>query len=719
MENNTYIITGLCGLALFSGFSDAAQIKLRKAGDCSAETLVDLTPGGTRLEAEYTAMLNALREELKKEIPAVDDSKKAALIALLKAELGSAKQLEGVEKALRNSRASEDKYTALVEKLRTAPSRLAEDERKLEEALALPDGDPTKEKLVNDSRKRVEGSKTLLAKLPKDVEKAKVAMEKARSEEAALVKRAEDASKVSAGAKAETRKALDALRLGGLLASDKLDAKLARFIVLSEGNPRFLAQFAQQGTEKKQLLDELFSSTSLMLQMIVADGPFWGKYGEAMEIYQAIRKASPKAGEGVFQRMAVAVSLAHAVPLISRVSGDAKQATGFIDPVKRYLSYEKAFLAGELDPAFKDLSIWELTMVVDGKDPDETFAWGREMMRSYRPDIIRREHKDLRYSQVVDAEIQYTSQFVGEDRAELMFMQNILANGGICGRRAFFGRFALRSFGIPTVARREPGHATLAQWTPDGWLAYLGGQWGGRARIDRYGLDMHFLANTQARGNETDFLKVKRAQWIGDVMGEPRVVGVRDEKSQPEFWYAVSVIEQDRIADGKQTIIPNAIQPLIPTVEAPAKDRVVTTDNAGVITIPAVATKIPTENIASAAWGAHNAVSFMESNLGGMQLHYSRYGGTQVLEYTFDAPKAGRYELTSRIASSRWDMSLLVSANGSEPVEMPIPFKMGLWETSKQIVVELKAGSNTLTFARPQDMRKGIAIKDFTLIPVK
>jgi hypothetical protein len=87
-------------------------------------------------------------------------------------------------------------------------------------------------------------------------------------------------------------------------------------------------------------------------------------------------------------------------------------------------------------------------------------------------------------------------------------------------------------------------------------------------------------------------------------------------------------------------------------------------------------------------------------------------------EYTFEAPKAGKYALTSRMASSRWDMSLLVSANGAEPVEMEIPFKTGLWETSAPVVVELKAGSNTLAFARPEDMRKGIAIKDFTLTPL-
>jgi hypothetical protein len=719
MNKNIFLATGLCGFVILSGFAHAAEpkIKLRKESNMQ-EVLVDLTPEGIKLEAEYTAMLNSLREEIQKEIPTVDGAKQAALIELLKAELGSQKELAAVDKSLRISRQSEDNYNALVEKLRSAPSLVTAAEKKLQEVIALPDSDPAKAKLVADQQKKLENAKKQLEKLPADVAKAKTTFENAAAIQAELLKKVEVAEQASMKAKVETRKALDALGIGGILASNKLDAKLAQFLILSEGHPRFLAQFAQESPENKKLLDQLLADTPLMIQMLVADGAKWGKYGTAMEIYQSIQKASPKAKDGVLQRMAVATSLAHAMPIAERVTGDPKLSNKKIDPVKRYLSYEKAFLAGELDPAFKDLTTWELTMVIDSEDPDEALVWCREMMRSYRPDLIQRDYNDLRYSQSVDAEIQYTSSFVSEDRPELMFMQNILSNGGICGRRAFFGRFALRAFGIPTVARPEPGHATLAQWTPDGWLAYLGGDFGNRARIPPYGADMHFVATTQARENETEFMKVKRAQWIGDVMGEPKVYGMRDPKMEPKFWYAASIVEQDRIANGKK---PNRINPYkvpSPTTEAPTADRTVTVDSAGVITLPAVATKIPADNIASAAWGKHNAISFMESNLGGMQLFYSRYGGTQVLEYTFDAPKAGKYELTSRMASSRWDMSLLVSANGAEPVEMEIPFKTGLWETSKPVMLELKAGSNTLTFARPEDMRKGFSIKDFTLTPV-
>ena len=721
MKHHHHLTTGLCGLVLLSGVATAAKIKPRQTRDRAPEAIIELTAAGTKLEAGYAAMLNLLREEIKKELPVIDGSKQAALIEALKAEAAPAKDLAGKEKSLRICRGREGGLQTLREKLKIAPSRLAEARAKLEWALALPDGQEDKTSIVESCQQDVATRQADLEKLPGEVEKANQALEKARMEEPELQKQVAAAMRADEQAKANSRKALDALGVGDLLASDKLDGKLARVVILAAATPRYLAQFAQQGPEKEKLIGQLFSDTPLMLQMLVADGPFWDKYGEAMAIYQAIQKASPNAKEGLFQRLAVAVSLSHAVPLAVRESGGIEKASDYIDPVKRYLSYEKAHLDGKLDPAFKDHSVWNLTMVVDGKDPDEIFAWGREMLRSYRPDLITLDYADERYVKVVDADIDYTSKNVRNDRPELQNMQNILANGGICGRRAFFGRFMLRAFGIPTIARKEPGHATLAHWGPAGWYARLGGPWGGRATISRYGRDMHFLVNTQAREDEREFMKVKRAQWIGDVMGEEQVFGLLAGE-EPGFWYAASLIEQSRIAGNLKVKAgnvagkdPEAAAP----VEVPAAERAIAVDGAGAITIPAIATKIPEHNMAVPGWGPVKVVTCMDSHLGGMQLHYSRYGGPQVLEYTFDALKAGRYQLTSSIATSLWDMSLLVSANGSEPVNMPLPYTMGLWETSQPIGIALKAGTNTLTFTRAQDARKGVSIRDFKLAPAK
>jgi len=88
------------------------------------------------------------------------------------------------------------------------------------------------------------------------------------------------------------------------------------------------------------------------------------------------------------QRLALAISLEHAVPVSQRNPEAQPNAHATVNPVNRYLHFEKAFLSGKLDPGFEGLSVWDLRMVVNGNEPDEILAWGREMPRNYRPDHI-------------------------------------------------------------------------------------------------------------------------------------------------------------------------------------------------------------------------------------------------------------------------------------------------------------------------------------------
>lgn len=123
------------------------------------------------------------------------------------------------------------------------------------------------------------------------------------------------------------------------LASDKLDAKLAKCVVLIQATPRGLAEFAQQGQEQEALVDKLLGDNALMKQMLMADGAKDGKYGPAMQIYTAIQEASPKAGEGLFQRLALAVSLEHTVPIAQSNPKDQTDAPATVDPIQRYRHY--------------------------------------------------------------------------------------------------------------------------------------------------------------------------------------------------------------------------------------------------------------------------------------------------------------------------------------------------------------------------------------------
>jgi len=411
------------------------------------------------------------------------------------------------------------------------------------------------------------------------------------------------------------------------LSSDALDAKLAKHVVLLEATPNGLAEFARQGKEQEKLIAALLADDDMLIQMAIADGAKGGKYGEAMEIYAKIQKASKKAKNGILQRLALAISLEHALPIGQRNPTALTDAPKTVDPVKRYLHYEKAYLDGELDPAFERLKVWGLRFVVDGSEPDETLVWGREMLRNYRPDHIYTPNYGWRYVSIVGSNVRYGSGDVKYDRPELQFFQNILMNGGVCGRRAFFGRFILRAFGIPTTARPQRGHAALAHWTPKGWVVNLGAGWGGGWTKTLYKHDLDFLASTQGRSNSKEYLKVKRAQWVGDVQGEKRTYGEHD--GTPAFWNGVALRMQRTIIEEAKAVTlaplgedlgesnePTVAEKVLASPVTP-EDKKITYGRNGTISIPAAAYSKPAGNT--------REVTAMKSFAGGLQIFLPRF----------------------------------------------------------------------------------------------
>ncbi len=115
-----------------------------------------------------------------------------------------------------------------------------------------------------------------------------------------------------------------------------LQAEITKALpVVAGATPHGLVEFAQQGSGQEALVDRLLGDDALMKQMLIAGGASSAKYGQAMQIYAAIQQASPKAGEGVFQRLALATSLQHAVPIKQSNARDQKKAPTIADPVKR------------------------------------------------------------------------------------------------------------------------------------------------------------------------------------------------------------------------------------------------------------------------------------------------------------------------------------------------------------------------------------------------
>ena len=134
-------------------------------------------------------------------------------------------------------------------------------------------------------------------------------------------------------------------------------------------------------------------------------------------------------------------------------------------------------------------------------------------------------------------------------------------------------------------------------------------------------------------------------------------------------------------------------------------DRKTVVAQAGTITIPAVAHSKPAGHFAS-----------MKSFSGGLQLHCT--GGFKA-EYAFEAPQAGTYALTARVVTVQEGQKFRVLANDAQaPVDIAVPYTIGLWQPTPPVELSLVNGKNVLRFAL-QDGSRGVTIKEFTLTPMK
>lgn len=702
-RNNIVPIIGfLAALAAVPSTASAAPKK--------AEAGIQLTEAGKQLEAKYAAELTALQSEIATALPAVPEQKSAAIQSAREAVKKATAEANAAQQSLgkiQTARALVDHATGKW--IGGAEKGIAQAEAALKKATTEAEREAAQKDLAKWQANKQDGLKAL--------KERQEALDKAKLDEPKVTQANQAAQAALAKARTNELVAAKAVLtdLETALASDKLDAKLIKCTVLSEATPRGLAEYAQQGKEQEALLEKLLADDVLMKQMLIAGGAKFSKYGRAMETYAAIQQASPKAREGTFQRLALATSLEHAVPIKQSNAQDQKDAPSVVDPVKRYLHYEKAYLDGELDPAFKSFSAWEYRLVVDCDAPDSIHAWGREMLRNYRPDHIYNPDYGWRYAATVRTEVQYGSQCVKFDLPSLQTYQNIPKDGGVCGRRAFFGRFILKSFGIPTWGVTQKAHAALSHWTPKGWVVNLGAgfphSWWDKDEAPRSGSD--FLLETQARAHGQDYLKVLRAQWISRVLGEQ---AYNDRKGVAGgFWSGMAHYQTVAIAASAVGLGPLG-QELAEANEPKEKqkveqpqlaeaDRKVVIGQDGAIIIPAVAHSKPSGQFAA-----------MKSFTGGMQLHCT--GGFKA-EYAVEAPRAGKYALAARVATVQEGQKFQLAANDAKaPVEIAVPYTIGKWQPTQPVEISLVNGRNVLHFTLT-DGSRGVTIKEFTLTPVK
>ncbi|MFN3165487.1 MAG: hypothetical protein ACE37H_00320 [Phycisphaeraceae bacterium] len=521
--------------------------------------------------------------------------------------------------------------------------------------------------------------------------------------------------------------------LDPFLASNALDGKLMRIAILRHGTPAGLAEFAQQSDKHKALIDNLLADETLMKQVLEAGGANGGEYGEAMQVYALILDASDKPREpGILQNLALGTALHQ--PWLEGQDPGSVNAPVFTDhqtpdgQVARYLHYEKAYLDEELDPAFKHFTAWECRYITNDPYSNKELAWARTMLRNFRPDHVTNPDYSWRYVGMVKSDFPYCS--TRHDPSLGMPQQEALALGGICGRRAFFGRFITRAFGIPARRSTQTGHAAMNMWTPDGWVVRLGAWWSMNWCGPWGGLD--FLLDSQAREYPADYAKVLRAQWVADALGEDDV-SLRHYGKGGGLWNALAFYqkraivqdhqaaaigaelatlteEEARLLGESDTILTSNTEQEDDQLDIPEQHRKITVDQAGVITVPAVACTAPDNNT--------DKVLFLDSWEGGFQVHYQRLGTTpEILRYSVEAPRAGKYKLTAHVATVSDKQNAIFRINRRDLVDVMLPYTKGDWQDSEPQTIDLREGRNSimLTFRAPN---RGVSIKSFQLTPV-
>lgn len=659
---------------------------------------------GRKLESGFASDLKSLKAEISRGLPKIGGNGFADLESAVKATAEGAVNADAAQKGLGQIAAAK----GLIDHANGKWIGGAKKEIAAAEA-ALKGAKTSAEKKAAESR--LDAAKKNLAEGEAALKERTALYEKAKADEPELKRAHEQAQAALAKAKSHEADAANKLlgSLDSFLSSNALDGKLAKAFILTAATPDALADFAEQSADKAAAVDQLLSDEALMMEMMMAGGARYGKFGEAAEIFSTIQKLSPQANEGVLRRLAMATSLEHAYPAKQNNSPNVADQSAHIHPVKRYLHFEKAFLGGELDPAFKILTAWEMRFVVNSEDPDEILAWGREMLRTYRPDHIYSPDYGWRYVNSVRSEVPYGSQNVQYDIPSNHQMQNIMLNGGVCGRRAFFGRFVLRSFGIPTWGVTQKAHAALSHWTPNGWVVNLGAgfphSWWDKDDVKLTG--NQFLLETQARAHKDDYIRIVRTEMVSRILGE-KAYNERG-KEQGGSWSNFA-IQQSRVLASSTAALGPLGEELAEANEKEQKLQSETADKAdleiqekdGVITVPSVAHKEISGKSAA-----------MRSFTGGMQIH--AFGGFKA-EYRINARRSGDYLLTAKVATGQTGQKFLFTVNDAQPVEQAAPYTLGLWKTTEAIPVTLKSGGNTLQFHIAEGGR-GVTIKDFTLTP--
>ena len=547
-----------------------------------------------------------------------------------------------------------------------------------------------------------------------------------------------------------------------------LDAAMVQCAVMSGATSIGLAEFAKVSDANKALITKLLADPILMRDMLVAGGAVFSEndkgnagpqqYGAAMAIYEKLLTASPmlrtlvekhqtvestetaatlwddRSQKTVMKRFALGLALEHAIPIhlhYHRKDCDesydwcptppADENVTTVDPIARYMHYEAAYKAGELDPAFEVLTAFEAKHTCNSPASDEDLQWLRTSMGIYNPDHIAGESYHWKYAKAVSSDVAYGDPMCAKWGPYYNDICNghyasIPASDGVCGPRAFFGRFTRLAFGLPTWGATQPGHAAMTTWSPDeGWHVLLGAAWPSCWWGARSGPD--FYLEAQARELRASYQQIFRATWVSIAAGETPAGKNWDREGSASGYgkggpWAALAFYAKKIAVKSAPAVPRVVGPAV----VPNKVAAFTAAWPAKLPTPTITTTSALITIPAAAYSSKNkscSLTTMKSNEAPYTTQQVKHSGcassvgppcaeptASSWQYTVTVGAAATYFLTANFTTWHPDQDLYVTVNEGDEQTVPVYYTVGWWNQTQPLHVALLKGANTLSFYR-------------------
>jgi len=482
-------------------------------------------------------------------------------------------------------------------------------------------------------------------------------------------------------------------KVQGDVSEAMLDAKLddpvfahalaARQLILKVGaNP--LADYARDGQKNKEFLTWLLKNTEAIGLFLEGATPVgitlraqnqWTVPVAPLRVWQQIYRADPESRAGLYLKLAVAVSL-NPPGTGNQGAGQAKQPPG---PVSRYLHYKTAHKNRELFPSFDHRTVWEFRQIVSSNASNEDLAWVREMIRTWRPDLLDRE---LVVNSTSDVWRRF-SPFPFDDT-----FKNVIAGGGKCGPRSSWSVFICQAFGLPAVGVRQPGHACAAyksaypevQPQPgNAWKVVYGRGWEASKACGLAGPD--FMEEMKVRSDAAAFSKVEHLRWLASAL-------TSDDRKAAVMKVAEKIERQTPTvspsAPNDHTDSPDVAKPEPPWKPVPGVIHILAAD------FDKMGGQVSYQGLQFPGVLVHRSAT------GGKQIHFQSNMQNAWAEYVVDIPADGTYLMTMQTAAVNYDQRFEVSVAGKPATTVAVPMSTGLWAVTPAVELQLAKGPQTI-----------------------